>query len=236
MPVWNCGVNGGSGSPGPEGPMGPQGPQGETGPQGPQGDAGSTGATGSTGPQGPAGNDGAPGNNGSTGPEGPQGEQGLQGIQGIQGNTGPAGSDGWTYVSLVSNFANSTTSMTAVTGMSFTGTLNTNYEIEIFGAFQSAATTTGIAFGFDIPSGSVHGFATHPISATALGSNENIADNASTGATTGVRAANTNVPCFGKFLVKLGAGGTIQLVVRSEISASAVTLQGGLFYMKYRII
>lgn len=79
MPVWNCGVNGGSGSPGPEGP---QGPQGDTGPQGPQGIQGIKGDTGDTGPQGPAGNDGADGSDGA---------QGIQGIQGIQGPAGPGG-------------------------------------------------------------------------------------------------------------------------------------------------
>lgn len=248
MPLWS-GSGGGSGSVGPQGPEGPEGPQGPQGPagndgaQGIQGLIGPTGPEGPQGPQGPAGADGLQGEQGIQGIQGIQGVPGTNGTNGADGATGPAGADGidgsdqWTYVPLANNFSVSTTAVAAVTGVSFTGLANTKYEVEIFGAFQSAATTTGIGLGLDIPSGSVIGHAWHNVSTTALSSNEAIADNAVTGATTGVRVINLNVPITGHFLVSLGVtGGTVQLVARSEIASSAVTLQGGLFYLKYRSI
>lgn len=66
---------------------------------------------------------------------------------------------------------------------------------------------------------------------------EQIADNATTGITTGVRAANTNVPVEAWFRIDIGAtGGTIQLQFRSEIAGSAVTMKAGLTTMGYRTI
>jgi hypothetical protein len=120
--------------------------------------------------------------------------------------------------------------------MTFAVAANVRYEVEVFGAFQSAATTTGVAIALDIPSGSVIGFVDHPVSATAPGSAIQRADATTTGATTGVDTINVNVPIRGRFLVANGAtAGSVGLMCRSEVAASAVTLQAGLF-MRYRVV
>ncbi len=74
-------------------------------------------------------------------------------------------------------------------------------------------------------------------SATAVGGVEIIADDASTGASTGVRAANTNTPIQAWFVVSVGVtGGTVQLRQRSEVAGSNSVLQAGLTIMGYRTI
>ncbi len=147
------------------------------------------------------------------------------------------GSDPWSWLSLASNNTVSTTAYADVTGMSFTADANTKYLVQVFGAYQSAATTTGIGLTLNIPSGSIIGQMRVSTSATALGGTEIIADDASTGASTGVRAANTNTPIEAWFVVSVGVtGGTIQLRQRSEIAGSNTVLQSGLTIMGYRTI
>ena len=147
------------------------------------------------------------------------------------------GSDPWTWQKLSADVPNSTVTLAPVTGLSFTAIANTTYLVEVFGTFTSAATTTGIALALDIPSGAIAGQLIHPTTATSLGGTEQISDNATTGATTGVRAANANVPIFATFIVAIGAsGGTAQLQFRSEIAASAVTMKAGLTAMGRRVI
>ena len=74
-------------------------------------------------------------------------------------------------------------------------------------------------------------------SATTLGSTEQIADNATTGATSAVRAANTNIPVTASFIVAVSAtGGTVQLQFRSEVAGSAVTMKANLTAMGRRVI
>jgi hypothetical protein len=147
------------------------------------------------------------------------------------------GGDPESWIKLVTDVANSTVTLAPVTGLVFTALANTTYLVEVIGTFQSAATTTGIALALDIPSGSVSGQNIHPSSATALTGTEQIADNATTGATTGVRAAATNVPILASFVVAIGAtGGAVQLQFRSEVAASAVTMKAGLTIMGRRII
>ena len=150
---------------------------------------------------------------------------------------GEGSGDPWTWTKLAADVANSTVTLANVTGLSFTAAANTTYVVEVIAAFQSAAITTGIALALDIPSGSVAGQAVHAVSATAMAGNEQIADAATPGATSGVRAAATNVPIFGSYIVAVGgAGGPIQLQFRSEIAASAVTMKAGLSAMGVRAI
>lgn len=150
---------------------------------------------------------------------------------------GEGGSDPWTWQKLAADVVNSTTALAAVTGLSFAAAANTTYLVEVVGSFQSAATTTGIALALDIPSGSVSGQIMHPSSATALTGTEQIADAATTGATTGVRAATTNVPILATFIVAVGGtGGAVQLMFRSEVAASAVTMKATLTAMGRRAI
>lgn len=149
----------------------------------------------------------------------------------------PSGSDPWTWLKLGSNVSNSTVTLASVTGLSFTAVANTTYLVEVVGTFQSAALTTGIAMALDIPSGTISGQNIHPTTATSLGGTEQIADAATTGASTGVRAATTNVPIINNFIIAIGAtGGTVQLQFRSEVAASAVTMQANLTAMGYRAI
>lgn len=139
------------------------------------------------------------------------------------------GGGGTNFVKLATDFANSKVTLSNVTGMSFTALPNTNYSVDLDGFFKSAATTTGIAVALSVPAGAgVSGFAWHPVSTTGMGSVEQVATAATTGATTGVRAATTNVPLLGRWRVTTGAtGGLVQLMWRSEIAASAVTLKAG---------
>lgn len=146
-------------------------------------------------------------------------------------------SDPWTYLALASNNTVSTTAFANVTGMSFSGAANTRYLVKLNGAYQTAATITGIGLALDIPSGSVIGMNIVATSATALGGTEQIADGTTTGATIGVRAATTNTPIIAEWVVVIGATpGTIQLMQRSEIAASNTILQANLTIMGYRII
>ena len=154
-----------------------------------------------------------------------------------QSDAGGGGADPWVWTTLAADVANSTTTLAAVTGLSFTAAANTSYLVQLFGALQSAATTTGATLAVDIPSGSIVGRTTINSSATAMLTTEQIADNATTGITTGVRAANTNVPVEAWFRIDIGAtGGTVQLQFRSEIAGSAVTMKAGLTTMGYRTI
>lgn len=147
------------------------------------------------------------------------------------------GSDPWTWIKLASNSTVSTTAFTNVTGMSFSAAANTTYLVDVFGAYQTAATTTGIALTLDIPSGSIIGDNIVLTSATAVGGAEIIADAASTGATTGVRAANTNTPIRARFIIAIGATpGTVQLMQCSGVAASNTVLQANLTAMGYRVI
>lgn len=146
------------------------------------------------------------------------------------------GSDPWTYLSLASNNTVSTTALADVTGMSFTGDANTTYEVEIFGAFQTAATTTGIGIAFNIPSGTVYGMTFAPSANTTAMITQNLADDTVLAPTTAVAAANTYYAIFGKFLIAVGGtGGTVQLRQRSEVAASNSILKAGL-KMKYRTV
>lgn len=136
------------------------------------------------------------------------------------------GSDPWTFTALANDAPNSTITLADAPGMNFTALLDT-YIVEAWLPFQSAATTTGIAVALDVPLGSlVYGLGQHATTATAMGSAEQIADNATTGATTGVRAANTATLYRASWLV-FATVGTVQLRFRSEIAGSAVTLKAG---------
>lgn len=146
--------------------------------------------------------------------------------------------DKWTYTTLGSNSTVSTTTFANVSGMSFSALANTKYLITVNGAYQTAATTTGISLSLSLPTGStIVGQNIVSTSATALGGTEQIATATTTGATTGVRAINTNTPIHSFWIVSVGGtAGTIQLMQRSEIAASNTVLQATLTVMGYRTI
>lgn len=158
------------------------------------------------------------------GADGTNGTNGADGAQGISGDGAPVS------VSLAADQAFSTTSLADVTGATLTLAANTDYKIELIGSFTSAATSTGIGLALNV-GGTVtriSGQVQHPTSATAIGACSQEANNAVTGATTGVRATGVPVSLLGVWHVRMGAtGGTAQLRCRSEIAGSAVTLQAG---------
>lgn len=145
------------------------------------------------------------------------------------------GSDPWTYVALASDSTVSTTAHADVTGMSFTAANSTAYEVEIFGPFQTAATTTGIGVAFNIPSGSVIGLAIAPSANTTAMITQQRADDAIVAVTTAVATANTDFMMWGKYLIAVTTGGTVQLRQRSEVAGSKTVLKAG-FRLKYRAI
>ncbi len=238
-----AGVKGDTGNIGLTGPQGIKGDVGNAGPQGPAGNAGPSGAANTVaGPQGPQGVKGDTGNTGAAstvpGPQGATGGAGPQGPQGIQGPQGVAGTDGWTWLKLGTDSTVSAITFANVTGLSFTADANTTYLVEVIGAWQAAATTTGIALALDIPAGAeVIGQQIVGISATANNALEQVADAATTGVATGVRAANTNAPITGKWIVRIGAtGGAVQLQQRSEVALSNTVLKANLTALGRRVI
>jgi hypothetical protein len=146
--------------------------------------------------------------------------------------------DKWTYTTLGSNSTVSTTAFANVSGMSFSALANTKYLVTLNGAYQTAATTTGISLALDIPTGAtIIGQNVVSTSASALGGTEQLADATTTGASTGVRAINTNTPIHSFWIVSVGGtAGTIQLMQRSEIAASNTVLQATLTVMGYRTV
>ena len=135
---------------------------------------------------------------------------------------------------LASDFPNSTVTLNDVTGFSFTMEANKTYLVTFNGMAQSAATTTGLGLALDIPSGSVIGQVRHELAATTSIFHSQNADAAIVAVTTGVRAANTNFPVFGEWVVQVGVtGGACTLKMRSEIATSAVTLKGGLCALSF---
>ncbi|MGQ0609807.1 MAG: DUF2793 domain-containing protein [Paracoccaceae bacterium] len=154
------------------------------------------------------------------------------------GNTGWTAfqADRWTYLKLAADSVVSTVAHADVAGMSFTALADTVYEIEIFGAMQSAATTTGIGVALKIPSGTVDGMTIVPNTTTSIQAAMQRADDAIAAPTTAVATAAVNWPIFGKYLVAVGAtGGAVQLRQRSEVAGSSTTLMAGL-RMKVRQI
>lgn len=138
------------------------------------------------------------------------------------------------FLSLASNSASSSVTLANVTGMSFTATASKTYLVELIGTFQSAAATTGIGLALDIPSGTITGLVTNELAATTSTSHSQNADAAVNSATSGVRAATTNTPVNASWVVAVGVtGGTVQLMLRSEVAASAVTLQSSGTVMRY---
>jgi hypothetical protein len=151
---------------------------------------------------------------------------------------GEGGSDPWTWLKLSADVANSTITLASVTGLSFNAAPNTTYIVELVGAFQSAATTTGIALALSLPAGTaVAGLAQHATSLTVMAPIEQIAAGASIGVTSGVRAAATNTPVFGRWIIQTAAAaGIVQLQFRSEVAGSAVTIRAGLSALGFRVI
>ena len=152
-------------------------------------------------------------------------------------NPPSGGGDPWTYLKLAENNDVNATTLANVAGMAFEALANTTYLIQLFGAFQTAATTTGIGFALDIPSGSVIGsIRVHSANATIQGTMCR-ADRACVAPSTAVPTANTNMPLTGFYVVAIGGtGGVVQLTQRSEVAGSNTRLMAGITVMRYRAV
>lgn len=137
---------------------------------------------------------------------------------------------------LASDYTNSTVTVSNLTGMSFDAEASADYEVEILGEMQSAATTTGLGFCLTVPTGStVSGSWDHPQATTQLSSEGWTNASGVVGAkTSGVPAATTSYPCRGRFHVRTSTtAGTVQLQGCSEVASSQITVKAG-FMLKAR--
>lgn len=142
----------------------------------------------------------------------------------------------WSYLYLTADFTNSTTTFTNITGLTFNVLANTKYEAEVFGAYQTPSTSTGLGLKINGPSDlNVIGYNEVFTSTNTIGGSlqNNLTDTTQT--STGVHLANTNSPIFCKFLIFAGAtAGTVNLQMRSKTASSLVALKSNLFYLRYR--
>lgn len=132
-----------------------------------------------------------------------------------------------TWVKLAADTAANTTVTGVNTTLTFTGVANKTYRVSFIGAFQAAATTTGIGLQLVIPSGIVYGQGVHQATTTqTLTGHEQVATGATPQSSSGVRAANTPTPIFAEWIVEIGAtGGPVTLQIKSEVAASGVLLK-----------
>lgn len=63
----------------------------------------------------------------------------------------------WTYIMLDGDFSNNTDTATDVTNLLFTGEANTNYEVEVLGAYQTTNALPGLVLSLTVPSGETVG-------------------------------------------------------------------------------
>ena len=120
-----------------------------------------------------------------------------------------------------------------VTGFAFDGKAGKVYQVEGVFTMQSSATSTGMAWCFDGPADmTVSTIALHAGgNNTTPVMNKSIAENTFGTSSTGVPVQDENNPVAFKGVVKMTTGGTVQMVIRSEVASSAVKLIGGLTVM-----
>lgn len=126
--------------------------------------------------------------------------------------------------------SDSTGAFVNAAGLSLTLAANATYLVDGLLAFQSAATTTGLALTFTLPAGaSIVGSYNHNTTATAIEGSYNNAAGAVGGNTSAAAAAAANLPINGRWIIATGAtAGAAQLQFRTEVAASAVTLKAAL--------
>ena len=139
---------------------------------------------------------------------------------------------------LSSNITSTSTTRTNITSFQFNCVAGKTYRIEIIGAYQTAATTTGGSMGFVLPTGAgtIKGFMEADIVQATV----------ATGLKTSIRAINANNTTGGSFMTSTGVGfidsdhswyalvtfkcttnGTFQVQWGSEVASSSATLMAG---------
>lgn len=111
------------------------------------------------------------------------------------------------------------------TDLVFTFAANSWYAIDLYLLMQSAATTTGYGFAWDVSAAVTVQALTfgHVLANTGTWSaGDSIADATARGLSSGVAGANALIPVLGQGMVVSGANtGTARLVVRSEVAAGS---------------
>ena len=138
------------------------------------------------------------------------------------------------YTTTSSQNSTSTT-LANITGLTATLAANTTYRVDCFVTFQSAATTTGMNFGFTSPTGTVCMLeVVVPITNTAAASQlrtifpNNSSTNTGNVLGTGVSTINSNHTARFSGIIKVGStGGTFAAQYATEVSASAITIPAG---------
>jgi hypothetical protein len=117
-----------------------------------------------------------------------------------------------------------------VTGLVFNYAANSVYLIEVFGSVQAAAATTGCGLQLNTSTtvDRVTGTFFHQLANTGtLSGGSTIADDASTGVSSGIPSTNTATPFYFSGVLDSNANaGTAQLRFRSETTA-AITINAG---------
>lgn len=225
-PAGDPGAPGAAGAPGAPGAPGERGEAGPAGPPGNDGAPGAPGADGEDGAPGAPGQDGAPGQQGIQGIPGIQGPPGQDGAQGQQGIQGPPGPAAFAVTAVLASDVSTGANVTPVnvTGLSFPFVANGRYVVEVFGSLQNAANTTGVGLQLDVSAAvtlaTLHFF--HQLANTGtLTGGSSIADDASTGVSTGTPTNAVRVPFYACGTIAGANAGTAQLRFRSEVAAVA---------------
>jgi len=155
-------------------------------------------------------------------------------------SAGSSASPTWTtvppgpsFLTLASNSDSTSTTNADVSGMSFTGTANKTYIVELTGIVSATNANANPVFVLDVPAGAtVVGFNLYGGSTQtdAVLNDQNSDDAMAAIQAIGLRATSTNYPLHGRWLVVLGGtGGSIKLRqrIRSTSGSGTGTLVAG---------
>lgn len=136
-----------------------------------------------------------------------------------------------TFITLPNNFSSTSTTPAAVTGWSFAVTSGITYRIQVIGAYQTAATTTGGIIGISLTgaTGTVRGSARGAVVSTAAATELVIGIVSTSGAgstltTTGVTAINSPHAISMDIVFTCTGTGTLNIVWGTEVNASAAQI------------
>jgi len=147
---------------------------------------------------------------------------------------------GWTYLRLTAAVTSTSTTAAAVSGLALTPLANADYEIEGKFLVMSAATTTGVKLGLNIPSGLTD--SAFSITEALTATTESILY--APGGATAVSNANGGTPTANVSYLATMAGimrvgstvsGALAVTLATEVLLSTVTLKPGSF-LRYRRI
>ena len=124
----------------------------------------------------------------------------------------------------------------SITALKFNISANRTYRVELDGAIQASAATTGFSLVLKTPGATdrvIGGLWTFTAANTVTGLYSTSSMSGS-GATTGLTTANANVAFRSWFNVKSVTTGQLTPMLRSEVAGSRVMLVSGLTVVRYR--